>query len=131
MPPQEHLLARFCVRTKRERYVEMISSPKKRERFTRELDHFDSLDPRYMVPIGPSQQHPEQISSLLTQRGAPELCWITSSDEELDGKQMPLLNALKEIVGRQMGTFLTCIPGRLAYFEAEDRGYRWILERRD
>jgi len=38
--------------------------------------------------------------------------------------------ALGEVVGRQMGTFLSCIPGRLAYFEGEDMGFRWVLERR-
>jgi hypothetical protein len=36
--------------------------------------------------------------------------------------------ALKETVGRQMGTFISCIPGKLAYFEDEDG--RYILERK-
>jgi len=40
---------------------------------------------------------------------------------------MELAVALKEVVGRQMGTFLSCIPGKLAYFEDED--VRYILER--
>ena len=40
---------------------------------------------------------------------------------------MSLDEALEEIVGRSMGTFLSCIQGRLAYFEDEDQ--RWILER--
>ncbi|MGA2348155.1 MAG: hypothetical protein ABSF93_19245 [Candidatus Sulfotelmatobacter sp.] len=42
---------------------------------------------------------------------------------------MPLVEALKKIVGYQMGTFLTCVPGKLAYFEDEED--RWILERRN
>jgi len=37
-------------------------------------------------------------------------------------------HALKETVGRQMGTILCCIPGHLAYFENEDE--RFILERK-
>jgi hypothetical protein len=40
---------------------------------------------------------------------------------------MPLADALRKIVGNGMGTFLSCVPGRLAYFEDEDG--RWILER--
>jgi hypothetical protein len=28
-----------------------------------------------------------------------------------------------------MGTFVSCIPGRLAYFEAEGPGQRYVLER--
>jgi hypothetical protein len=31
-------------------------------------------------------------------------------------------------VGRQMGTIISCIPGKLAYFEDEDG--RYILERK-
>ena len=72
MSDEEQLLARFIVRTKRERYVEMISRPKKRPNFLRELAHFNALDPRYLISIPPSQQYPEQIASILTQKGAPE-----------------------------------------------------------
>jgi hypothetical protein len=131
MSHEEELLARFLIASKRERYVAMISNPKKRPKFLRELDHFKALDPRYQVSIPPSQQHPAQIAALLSQKGAPKSCSVTSSASELDGQEMPLLEALKEVVGRQMGTFLSCIPGKLAYFEGEERGDRWILERRD
>jgi hypothetical protein len=56
-------------------------------------------------------------------------CRILSEDSDLDGKELPLLEALKKVVGYQMGTFLSCVPGKLAYFEDEDD--RWILVRRD
>ena len=130
MVPDEHLLARFFGPTKRERYVEMISNPKKRKKFLRELPHFKSLDPRYFVPVPPKKLFPNQISVILTTKGAPRTCWITSQDPHL-GRELPLLEALQEVVGGQRGTFLTCIPGRLAYFEGEEMGDRWILERRD
>jgi hypothetical protein len=32
---------------------------------------------------------------------------------------MQLTKALREIIGREMGTFLSCIPGKLGYFENE------------
>lgn len=131
MVPDEHLLARFFIPTKRARYIEMIGHPKKRPKFLLELAHFKSLDPRYLVPMPPKKLFPNQIAAILTQKGAPKSGWITSENSNLDGKEMPVLEALNEIVGSQMGTFLTCIPGRLAYFEGEEMGYRWILERRD
>ncbi len=131
MIPDEHLLARFFVPTKRERYEEMISKPKKRQKFLDELDHFKSLDPRHIVPIPASQHSPEGIASILSKKGAPGCCWITSSDRDIDGKYKSLLESLREVVGRQMGTFLTCIPGRLAYFEGEEMRDHCILERHD
>lgn len=129
--PDEQLLARFFIPTKRERYAEMIGHPKKRLKFLRELAHFKSLDPRYLIPMPPKKLFPDQIAAILTTKGAPQSCWITSENSDLDGREMPLLEALNEVVGRQMGTLLTCIPGRLAYFEGEEMGCRWILERRD
>ena len=59
-------------------------------------------------------------------------CWIskfyvTSENAKLDGREMELEAALKETVGYQMGTLISCVRGRLAYFEDEDGG--WILER--
>jgi hypothetical protein len=126
---EEHLLARFFVPSKRERYAEMISKPKKRAKFLTESDHFKSLDPRYVVLIAASQQNPEGSASILTKEGAPQSCWVTSSHRDLDEKQMYLLKALKKIVGGQRGTFLTCIPGKLAYFEGEEMWDRCLLER--
>jgi len=35
---------------------------------------------------------------------------------------------LETVIGRDMGSLLSRIPGKLAYFEDED--CRWILERR-
>jgi hypothetical protein len=52
-----------------------------------------------------------------------------SEDPALDQKQLPLVEALKQIVGCGMGTVLSCIPGRLAFVETEDE--RFILERHD
>jgi hypothetical protein len=68
--------------------------------------------------------------------GKGELCRVSSfhpftrsfsENSELDGKEIDLQTALKETIGYQMGTFISCIPGKLAYFEDEDG--RYILER--
>ena len=61
-------------------------------------------------------------------KGAPETCYALSEDSDLDGKELPLVDALSEIVGACMGTFLSRIPGKLGYFE--DEGQHWILEHR-
>jgi hypothetical protein len=130
MNHEEELIESFIVPTKRQRYLDFVSKPKTRQKFLLELAHFKSLDPRYLLAIPPNKQHAKDLALILTQKGAPPLCWVTSEDHRLDGKELPLLEALGDVVGRQMGTFLSCIPGRLAYFEGEDMGSRWILERR-
>ena len=123
---QEEALVRFFVPTKRERYLEMLANPKKRKKFLLELGHFKSLDPRCAFTLPRGVHTPEEIAAFLNRKGAPQTCWLTSEDFELDGKEMPLVEALRRVVGYQMGTFLSCVPGRLAYFENEDG--RWVLE---
>lgn len=64
MGHEEELVKAFFAPTKRERYLEMLTKPKNRQKFLRELAHFKSLDRRYCVPILPGEQHPEQIASI-------------------------------------------------------------------
>jgi hypothetical protein len=40
---------------------------------------------------------------------------------------MELEKALAEIIGQGMGTFISCIPGKLGYFEGEDPGERYLV----
>lgn len=109
----------------------MLSHPKKQRKFLLELCHFRSLDPRYLLPLDPKKLSPDQIAAILIGKGAPPDCWLTSEDSRLDSRELPLLETLKGVVGSQMGTILTCIPGKLAYYEGEEMGDRWILERWD
>ncbi len=127
MNDEEELIRAFIVPAKRERYLAMVTNAKRRSRFLGELGHFKSLDPRYVRSIPSSKQHPPEIALLLSKMSAPATCKVTSEDSEIDGTEMPLLDALKKVVGYQMGAFLSCVPGKLAYFEDEDG--RWILER--
>jgi len=39
---------------------------------------------------------------------------------KLDGQELLLESALESVVGNGIGTILSCIPGKLAYFEGED-----------
>jgi hypothetical protein len=69
------------------------------------------------------------ILEMLQQRGAPEHCYVVSESDGLDARTLPLKEALGLIIGISTGTLVSCIPGRLGYFEGEDRGERFILER--
>jgi hypothetical protein len=125
---ERELVRAFFMPQRRERYLEMLLKPRKRANFLKQLSHFKHLDYRYLVTIRPNQQHSAEILTLLKAKHAPDVCWAISEDSELDGKQLLLSEALKSVVGYGMGTFLSCLPGQLAYFEDEDQ--RWILERK-
>ena len=123
------LLNAFVRPERRARYLGLLASAKGRAKLRAQLAHFRDLDPRFAAPV-PGGQGPAAIAALLVDRGAPPVCYVLSEDADLDGREMPLAEGLAAVVGRGMGTFLSCVPGRLAYFEGEDAGERFVLERR-
>ncbi len=125
---QTETIAAFVVKQKKDRYIEQLASAKKRKQFVTNLAHFSDFDSHFVVKIPPSSQNPAGIESLLRKRGAPDICNAISEISTMDNTHISLIDALKRIVGCQMGTILCCIPGRLAYFENEDD--RFILERK-
>jgi hypothetical protein len=127
-PHEEGFVQSFIVKNKRERVAMLLVSPKRREEFRKSLAHFRDLDPRYAHLVSSKTAHTvEEWLRLLRSKGAPERCWVISESHARDGREALLADALKEGWGAGMGTILSCIPGKLAYFEDED-GQR-LLER--
>jgi hypothetical protein len=123
------LIAAFVKRNKRDRYREILSNPRLRHKFTSQLAHFADFDPKYRLAIPSNKLFVENIALELQRRQSPKHVFAISEDPTLDQKELSLMEALKETVGRGMGTVLSCIPGRLAFVETEDE--RFILERHD
>jgi hypothetical protein len=128
MNHEEAVVGAFIIPVRRERYLEFLKSPKNRKKFINVLAHFKHLDPKFAKSISGNQGNPSALLKLLLGKGAGVKCWVISENAELDGKEIDLQTALAETVGRQMGTFISCVPGKLAYFEDEDG--RFILERK-
>ena len=129
MHNEHSLIAAFVTRNKRDRYREFVSNPRSRHKFTHQLAHFTDFDPKYRLSILSNSLFVENIVRELQKRHSPNFVFAISEDPALDQKELPLAEALQQIVGRGMGTVLSCIPGRLAFVETEDE--RFILERHD
>ena len=118
----------FVVPAKRSRYLSLLESRRGRTKFVRALDHFADLDMRRATLVPPDAQTPHDIESLLRRKGAPDTCIITSSNDTIDGSNTSLREALQQTIGEGFGTIISCVAGRLAYFEGEDTSTRYILE---
>ena len=128
-PHESAFVESFVVKARRERALELLASSKNRHKFTSKFDH-DGLN--YFIPecirsIEPRYQHPPNIADILRAMGAPDTCHVIGG--ERDGEDLDLLSALEEIVGYGTGTVLSCVPGKLAYFEGEIRE-RFLLVRK-
>ncbi|MGO9403315.1 MAG: hypothetical protein ACLPVW_07575 [Terriglobales bacterium] len=119
----------FVQRDRRERALLCLANRKKRRKFVHEFAHHGTyiLASEYLRSIKPIQQNPDSIREILRSLGAPDTCHVIS-EGSLDGEETDLLSALNEVVGRGMGTVISCLPGRLGYFEGELRE-RYILQR--
>jgi hypothetical protein len=130
MSPHESAFVEcFIVKERRERALEQLASSKNRHKFTSKFDHhgLDYLIPECIRSIEPRYQHAPDIASILRTMGAPEDCHVIGGKR--DGEDVGLLDALKETVGYGIGTVLSCVPGKLAYFEGELRE-RFLLVRK-
>jgi hypothetical protein len=129
VPGDHALIAAFVKRSKRDRYREILANPRLHHKFTSQLAHFTDFDPKYRLPIPSDKLFADNIARELQKRHSPSVVFAISEDPALDQKELLLDVALGRIVGRGMGTVLSCIPGRLAFVETEDE--RFILERHD
>lgn len=123
------LIRAFIVPAKQEPLVELLGRPKRRREVLTTLYHFADLDPRFVSKIPVAVDSATGIEALLKAKGAPDLCYAISTDSELDGRSVPLGATLTRIHGMGHGTLLSCVPGSLGYFEGEEMGARYILER--
>jgi hypothetical protein len=124
---EKRLVAAFVIPQKRSRYNSLLGSRKGRDKLRRSLAHSPDWDPRFVRQI--ENQKPHAIYQALRNMGAPRDCYVLSENDRDDAKRMDLLEALVGSVGYGSGSVISCIPGRLAFYEAEGPGVRYILKR--
>jgi hypothetical protein len=120
----------FIVPEKRARYLSLLESKNGRKKILEGFNHCRDLDPRFAKRIPSNQDSESSIEVLLRQKGAPDTCYVMSDNPDIDGSEMSLTDALSKTVAMDAGTLISCIPGKLAYFEMEGFEGRYILERK-
>jgi hypothetical protein len=129
MDPAENLVKAFIAPERAPRYLALLAKRGGRAELRVKLAHLTDLDRRFARPVGGSDATPAGIERLLLAAGAPKRCYVLSENVAIDGNDLDLREALDQIVGGGMGTFVSCIPGRLAYFEGEGPQERFVLSR--
>ncbi len=116
---EQAFVENFIDPRRRGRFLEALASPKRRKLFHRELDHPKEmfLLAKYIENLASGQHFPRFVAPKLREMGAPDLCWVFGN--YVDGQEMKLEEALKAVIGWGEGTIISCLPGKLAYFEAE------------
>ena len=71
MHNEQSLIGAFVKRSKRDRYREILSSPRQRYKFTSQLAHFTDFDPKYRVLIPGGKRLVDNIALELQKRHSP------------------------------------------------------------
>lgn len=129
MDHEQAFVHAFILGAKQSRYLQKLASPKHRREFLASLHHNLDFDPKFAVRVPPKEQSAELVYAKLRELGALEHCHVIATGNDLDGRQLPLREALSNVLGMGDGVVLSCIPGKLAYYESEDVNGRFILSR--
>jgi hypothetical protein len=116
---EEAFLDAFVVKDRRKRLL--FELRKHRGRFLRRFNHdaLKYLDPRFVTALTLPNSDPSAILRVLQASGAVESCYAISSNNHIDGRILPLADALAAAVGLGMPSILSCRAGMLAYIETE------------
>ena len=124
---EEEILRAFIRRERADRYVAQLRKKMRREKLRNDLHHFYDFDGRWIRQLTRDEDNPRALYALLRKLGAPEGCYVMSGDSDYDGAHVELFEVLTAIHATGMGTIVSCVPDKLAYYEGEDD--RFILDR--
>ena len=130
MNAHERGFLEFLAEPGRRRMRTLLEMGEKRRREVRSLlDHAVGLDLRYHEHLQGNLSLAPAVEELLRRRDAPDFCYVMSANPDWDEREMPLCEALQAICGSGHGSFISCIPGRLGYFEYEEPNSAYLLSR--
>jgi hypothetical protein len=121
------LIKQFVIKDRQERYLTLIETGKGRKKFRNYISHFKDLNSKYCTPVHTLQSH-IQLYDILKLEGAPNACYIISENSKYDMRSVDIMEAGKQLFASGIAFFLSCIPGKLAYYEGEEANERFILK---
>jgi hypothetical protein len=125
----EAIITAFIKPERVPRYMALLAKRGGRAELCARLAHLADLDVRFARLVTGADSTADALERALKAQGAPGMCYCLSEDSELDDREMELGAALARVVGYRVGTFLSCLPGQLAFFEGEGPRERYVLRR--
>jgi len=119
----------FLPSEKRARWSQYLADRKRRGEILNRLNHHLPYIQELGSVVPGDQDFPGELERLLRSKGAGSVCHVMVDGLKMDGRELPLGEALRAICMHPLGAVLSCLPGRLAYYKPESPGSGIILER--
>lgn len=129
MTHEESFAKAFIRSEKRARWAQFISNPRRRKEVLTRLDHDLPYIPELAHEVPSKQDFPGELERLLRSKGAGPTCHVIVDGLKIDGRELPLEEAIKAIFLHDSGAILSCLPGRLAYYKPASPRHGILLER--
>ena len=120
----------FLAEPTKRRMETLLELGEKRRADVRDLLHHSvRLDTRFCQHLNGGEAFTNWVEAALQKRGAPSTCYVLAVDKGLDGREMPLRSALANVIGMGDAGFISCIPGRLGFYEYSAAQSSYLLHR--
>lgn len=117
MNDHEAGLLTFLTPRSERRLRTLWEAPPKKRAAAREYLNQIEFDPHFQHPLSGAASLSNSVLEELQRRGASSRCYVISWDARIDGVELPLDEALVAASGLFEATFLSCLPGKLGFFE--------------
>jgi hypothetical protein len=122
------VIRNFVVKHRRDRYCALTEKPNKYGGYGfGELAHFlDNLDLRFCKKIPAGLQSVDYVLHEIKSLTQTAECYIMHESSDFDGKWMDLKDALRAILGQNLGAFILVDNGAIIYHESETAKERYL-----
>ncbi|TGE14208.1 hypothetical protein [Hymenobacter elongatus] len=122
------VIKRFVNKSKRDRYIQFVSSEKNRVKFIKDLSHFNFLEPSLFAPVNGIEE--DVILTSTEKNGvANTTCYVISENKKIDAKFLNTKEAISATVGHGLGTMLVFGDAEMIFYECETMNIRYISKK--
>ena len=123
-----NVIKKFVDKAKQERYIQFVSSLKNRDKFIRDLAHFNFFKWDLFESVKGNEE--QAILQAIQENGVPDkTCYVISENADIDTKTLDIKEAISETIGYGMGTILVFGDADMIYFESESMNTRYISKK--
>jgi hypothetical protein len=122
---ENKVIKRFLTKSKRDRYLQLVTSTKNRKKFIKDLHSGQFFLASALERVtGIEEKVIEQ--ALIQQSITSSTCYVISENAALDTQMLPLREALRTVVGWGAGTILVFGDADLIFVELDGLRNRYI-----
>ncbi len=129
MEHEAALVKAFLTSEKRARWSQYLADTKRRKEILARMSVGLPFISELGTEVPGELDFPMELEKLLKAKGAGPACHVIVDGLKIDGRELPLSEALRAICMHERAAILSCLPGRLAYYKPSSPGRGIILER--